>query len=121
MSKDSVLAAHGSLNRMLIAVCYQVVTYPGSAVAAFLLLPRCGRAWGAGLGLLLLYGGAMMLILTAGMLCTLMFHSPTPPSGSLAAGFLGTPPRLVRHEAQTREKLARQMDACREGRRSGPT
>ena len=67
MSKDSVPAAHGSLNMMLIAVCYQVVTL-GYAVAAFLLLPSVRAGMGAGLGLLL-YGGAMMLILTAGMLC----------------------------------------------------
>ncbi len=44
MSKDSVPAAHGSLNMMLIAVCYQVVTLampsPRSCCC-----PRCGRAW----------------------------------------------------------------------------
>lgn len=34
--------------------------------AAFLLLPSVRAGMGAGLGLLLLYGGAMMLILTAG-------------------------------------------------------
>ena len=47
MSKDSVPAAHGSLNMMLIAVCYQVVTL-GYAVAAFLLLPSVRAGMGAG-------------------------------------------------------------------------
>ena len=46
MSKDSVPAAHGSLNMMLIAVCYQVVTL-GYAVAAFLLLPSVRAGMGA--------------------------------------------------------------------------
>ena len=61
MSKDSVPAAHGSLNMMLIAVCYQVVTL-GYAVAAFLLLPSVRAGMGAGLGLLLLYGGVRSLL-----------------------------------------------------------
>lgn len=113
MSKDSVPAAHGSLNMMLIAVCYQVVTL-GYAVAAFLLLPSVRTGMGAGLGLLLLYGGAMMLILTAGMLCMMFLPNAAQRfTGGLVS--LGGRLRLVRHEAQTREKLARQMDAYREG------
>lgn len=113
MSKDSVPAAHGSLNMMLIAVCYQVVTL-GYAVAAFLLLPSVRAGMGAGLGLLLLYGGAMMLILTAGMLCMMFLPNAAQRfTGGLVS--LGGRLRLVRHEAQTREKLARQMDAYREG------
>ena len=111
MSKDSVPAAHGSLNMMLIAVCYQVVTL-GYAVAAFLLLPSVRTGMGAGLGLLLLYGGAMMLILTAGMLCMMFLPNAAQRfTGGLVS--LGGRLRLVRHEAQTREKLARQMDAYR--------
>lgn len=69
---------------------------------------------GAGLGLLLLYGGAMMLILTAGMLCMMFLPNAAQRfTGGLVS--LGGRLRLVRHEAQTREKLARQMDAYREG------
>ena len=113
MSRDGIPAAHGTLNMMLIAVCYQVVTL-GYAVAAFLLLPSVRAGMGAGLGLLLLYGGAMMLILTAGMLCMMFLPNAAQRfTGGLVS--LGGRLRLVRHEAQTREKLARQMDAYREG------
>ena len=53
MSKDGVPAAHGSLNMMLIAVCYQVVTLLYAA-AAFFGLSRTHQGLGTGVGLLLL-------------------------------------------------------------------
>lgn len=55
-----------------------------------------------------------MLILTAGMLCMMFLPNAAQRfTGGLVS--LGGRLRLVRHEAQTREKLARQMAAYREG------
>ena len=82
MSKDGIPAAHGSLNMMLIAVCYQTVTLLYAA-ASFFLLPQVRTALGGGLGLLLLYGGVVMILLTAGMLS--MMFLPNAAGASPAA------------------------------------
>ena len=71
MSRDGVPAAHGALNMMLIAVCYQVVVI-GYALAVALLRFDLVANLGGGLGLLLLFGAVVNGALTAGMLC-LMF------------------------------------------------
>lgn len=68
MSRDGIPAAHGTLNMMLIAVCYQVVVLLyalGVVLFRFDLLANLG----GGLALLLLFGGAVNLALTGGMLC----------------------------------------------------
>ena len=44
MSRDGVPAAHGALNMMLIAVCYQVVVI-GYALAALIWWPTWGAGW----------------------------------------------------------------------------
>lgn len=67
MAKDGVSAAHGALNMLLIAVCYQV-TLLGYALTAWLALPGLRQGMGTGMGLLVLYGGAVMTVLTVGML-----------------------------------------------------
>lgn len=113
MSKDGVPAAHGSLNMMLIAVCYQTTTLC-YAVGAFVLLPQARAGLGAGLGLLLLYGGAVMVLLTAGMLSMMFLPGAARRlTGGLVA--LGVRLRLVRREARVREALARQMEEYRRG------
>lgn len=55
MSRDGVPAAHGALNMMLIAACYQVVVI-GYALAVALLRFDLVANLGGGLGLLLLFG-----------------------------------------------------------------
>lgn len=71
MSRDGIPAAHGTLNMMLIAVCYQVVVLLyalGVVLFRFDLLANLG----GGLALLLLFGGAVNLALTGGMLCLMV-------------------------------------------------
>lgn len=113
MSKDGVPAAHGSLNMLLIAVCYQVTALCCSA-AAFLLLPEVRSGLGTGLGLLLLYGGAVTVVLTAGML-SMMFlpNAAKRLTGGLVT--LGVRLRLVRREERVREALERQLAEYRRG------
>lgn len=113
MSRDGVPAAHGSLNMMLVAVCYQVVNLL-YAMAAFFLLPDVRKDLGTGLGLLLLYGGIVTLFLTAGMLSMMFLPNCARRLTSDLVG-LGVKLRLVRHEAQVREKLDRQMKEYRRG------
>lgn len=113
MSKDGVPAAHGSLNMMLIAVCYQLVTL-AYAGAAFLLLPNTRAGLGGGLGLLLVYGGSVMVLLTAGMLC-MMFLPHAAQKLACALVGLGVRLRVVKYEEQVREKLDRHMSEYRRG------
>lgn len=113
MSKDGIPAAHGALNMMLIAVCYQVVVM-GYALAIILLRFDLVTNLGTGLGLLLLFGAAVNGVLTAGMLC-LMF---LPNAARKLTGWvlsLLVRVRLVRNEAAAREKLEKQMEEYRRG------
>ena len=105
--------AHGSLNMMLIAVCYQTVTFLYAA-ASFFLLPQVRTALGGGLGLLLLYGGVVMILLTAGMLSMMFLPNA---ARRLTGGLVGLGVRvgLVKHEDRVRAGLERQMTAYREG------
>ena len=57
-NRDGIPAAHGALNMMLIAVCYQVVVM-GYALAIVLLRFDLVTNLGTGLGLLLLFGAAV--------------------------------------------------------------
>lgn len=113
MSKDGIPAAHGSLNMMLIAVCYQTVTFLYAA-ASFFLLPQVRTALGGGLGLLLLYGGVVMILLTAGMLSMMFLPNA---ARRLTGGLVGLGVRvgLIKHEDRVRAGLERQMTAYREG------
>ena len=115
MSRDGVPPAHGALDMMLIAVCYQVVIVVLAGAAA-LLRPGLVVQMGTGMGLLLLYGGAVNLALTAGMLC-LMF---LPGAARRLSGWvlaLLTRLRLVRRPEFVREKLERQLEEYRAGAR----
>jgi len=113
MSKDGVPAAHGALNMMLIAVCYQVVIllYAGAALLfRFDLLANLGSP----LGLLLLLGGGVNLSLTAGMLC-LMF---LPNAARRLAGWglnVLVRLKLVRDRAGAEARLERQLEEYRRG------
>lgn len=113
MSKDGIPAAHGSLNMMLIAVCYQVVTLL-YAVVAFFALPGIRKDMGGGLGVLLAFGGIVMILLTAGMLCMMFLPSAAK---KLTNGLLDLLVKLhiVRREAEMRRKLDAQMAEYRQG------
>ena len=101
MSKSGVPAAHGALNMMMIAVCYQVTTLLYAAAAA-IAMPGILSAMGAGMGLLLLYGGLVMLALTAGMLCFMFLPNA---ARRLMNGLLnlGVRLRVVRNRAAAEE------------------
>ena len=113
MSKDGIPAAHGSLDMMLIAVCYQTITFLYAA-ASFFLLPQVRSGLGGGMGLLLFYGGAVMVVLTAGML-SMMFlpNAARRLTGGLVT--LGVRVGLVKREDKVRSSLERQMEAYRQG------
>ena len=113
MSKDGVPAAHGSLNMMLIAVCYQVVVI-GYALAVALLRFDLVANLGGGLGLLLLFGAVVNGALTAGMLCLMFLPNA---ARRLTGGVLSllVRVRLVRRPEEAREKLEKQMEEYRRG------
>lgn len=75
MNKDGIPVAHGALNMMLIASCYQVAALIWG-LGAWLFLPSVRGVAGRGLGLLLLYGAAMMVLLTLGMIILMFLPGP---------------------------------------------
>ena len=107
MSRDGVPAAHGALNMMLIAACYQVVVI-GYALAVALLRFDLVANLGGGLGLLLLFGAVVNGALTAGMLCLMFLPNA---ARRLTGGVLSllVRVRLVRRPEEAREKLEKQM------------
>ena len=113
MSKDNIPAAHGALNMMLIAVCYQV-TVVGYALVVVLSHFSLVANLGNGLMLLLLYGALVNGALTAGMLCLMFLPNA---ARKLTGGVLRllVRVRLVRNEAAAREKLERQLAEYRRG------
>ena len=113
MSRDNIPAAHGALNMMLIAVCYQV-TVVGYALAVVLSHFKLVANLGGGLMLLLLYGTLVNGVLTAGMLCLMFLPNA---ARKLTGGVLRVLVRLrlVRNETAAREKLERQLAEYRRG------
>ena len=113
MSKDGIPAAHGALNMMLIAVCYQLVVllYAGGALLfRFQLLANLGQ----GLSLLLLLGGGVNLALTAGMLCLMFLPNAARRLTGWALGLLAKL-RILRDRAGAEERLERQLEEYRRG------
>ena len=115
MSRDGIPAAHGALNMMLIAVCYQV-TALGYALTAWLALPELRTALGGGLEWLLLYGGGVMLFLTAGMLVMMFLPGP---ANALTRGVLALLAVVgaVRDREAAEEKRKKQLAAYAAGAR----
>lgn len=107
MSKDGVPAAHGTLNMMLIAVCYQV-TVLGYALVVLFVQPGLLTNLGGGLGLLLVYGAVVNLALTAGMLC-LMFLPNAARRLARAVLALLVKLHIVRSPDAAQEKLEHQL------------
>lgn len=77
MRKDGIPLAHGTLDMLLVTVCYQTMTLLFAAGAWFL-LPGAADLLGVGLGALLLFGGLTTLVLTAGMLLLLVRPPKSP-------------------------------------------
>lgn len=108
MSRDGIPAAHGALNMMLIAVCYQV-TVLLYALAAWIFLPSLHTALGGGMGLLLLYGGTVMMVLTVGMLC-FMFLPRLARKLALGVWRLLGRLHILRDQAAAKERLEHQLE-----------
>lgn len=122
MSKDGIPAAHGTLNMLLLAMCYQVTLLIFGGLAA-LLFPWQLTEMAGGMVLLLFYGILVNVALTAGMLC-LMFLPNT--ARSICSGVLSLLVKLhlVRDAAAAEGKLEQQMTEYRRGAqclRSNPT
>ncbi len=107
MSKDQIPAAHGALNMMLIASCYQTATLLwGGGIWFF--APGVRSQMDGGLGLLLLYGAGMMILLTVGMMMVMFLPKPTRRicEGTLK---LLTRVRILRNPESARQKLEHQL------------
>lgn len=113
MSKDGVPAAHGTLNMMLLALCYQVVLL-GYGLISALLRPGLLDTMGTGFRLLLLYGTAVNVGLTAGVLC-LMFLPNAARRICLWVLALLVKLRVIKDRAGAAEKLDHQMEEYRQG------
>lgn len=113
MSRDHIPPAHGALNMMLIAVCYQGMVI-GYALLCLVLRFDLVSNLGGGLELLLLYGVIVNSTLTVGML-SLMFLPNA--ARKLVNGVLRVLVRchIIRHEEQARERLEKQMAEYRRG------
>ncbi|MEG2421561.1 MAG: lysylphosphatidylglycerol synthase transmembrane domain-containing protein, partial [Oscillospiraceae bacterium] len=113
MAQDGIPAAHGTLDMLLITVCYQVVTLVYAALA-WLLGGEVATRLGTGLGVLLGFGGTTMLLLTA-MILLFMFR---PTAANRLAGWalrLGVKIHLIRDKTKAQDALAHQMEEYRRG------
>lgn len=107
MSKDRIPAAHGALDMMLIAACYQTAVLIWSG-ACFLLSGDVRVTVSGALGPLLLYGAAVMIVLTLAM--GIMMFLPSL-ARRICHGLLRlfTAVRLIRRPARAEESLERQL------------
>lgn len=113
MTKDGVSAAHGTLNMLLLAICYQV-TLLLFAGAAVLMFPWVLRDTGVGMILLLAFGVLVNGALTAGMLCLMFLPNAARRICAWVLSLL-VKLHLVRDKAGATEKLERQMADYRSG------
>lgn len=72
MSRDGVPPSHGTLDMLLLSLSYQIATLI-YALLSWLLLPATRLRMGGALGLLLVYGGGVLAVLTVGMICCLFW------------------------------------------------
>lgn len=112
MSQDRIPAAHGALNMMLIAACYQTAALIWGG-GVWLLGPKTGGFQG-GMGLLLLYGAGMMCLLTVGMGMVMFLPGL---SRRICGGILKFLEmlHLLRNPAPVREKLEHQLTEYAKG------
>lgn len=113
MSRDGVSVAHGTLNMLLLSMCYQVtlLLLAGLAVVAY---PWLLGEMGGGMAILLVYGVLVNVALTAGMLCLMFLPNA---ARKICTGVLNllVKIRLVRNRARAEEKLERQMEDYHSG------
>jgi len=107
MSRDKIPAAHGALNMMLIAICYQTVTMLYGA-GVWIFMPSLRQALSGGFGLLLLYGAGMMILLTAGMLSLMFLPKVTGRVCETVLSVL-VQLRVVKNPVAAQEKLESQL------------
>lgn len=112
MSRDRIPAAHGTLNMMLIAVCYQIAALVWG-VGMWVLCPRT-EAFGGGMGMLLLYGAGMMLLLTAGMVMLMFLPGLSRRIGGGILRLLAAM-RILRSPDAARRKLEHQLEEYAKG------
>lgn len=103
MSKDGIPVAHGALNMMLIASCYQVAALIWG-LGAWLCFPSIREVANDELGILLLYGAVMMILLTLGMM-TFMFLPGPARKICKAVLKLGSKLRIVRNREAAEARL----------------
>lgn len=113
MNKDEIPVAHGALNMMLIASCYQVAALLWG-VGSWLLLPSVRGAAEGELRILVLYGAVMMLLLTLGM-AMLMFLPG--PSGRICRAVLKLLVRagILRNQEAAETRLEKLLQEYRSG------
>lgn len=112
MSQDQVPAAHGTLNMMLIAACYQVATLVWGG-GVWLLCPRT-EAFVGGMSLLLFYGAGMMILLTTVMVTVMFLPGLSRRIGEGVLRVL-TAVRILRNPDSAREKLEHQLEEYAKG------
>ena len=107
MSRDQIPAAHGALDMMLIAACYQTATLLWSGACA-LFLPGVCAVMSERLGPLLFYGAAVMILLPLAMGIMMFFPGFAQ---RICRGLLRllTALRLIRRPEKTQEALRRQL------------
>lgn len=113
MSRDGVPTAHAALNMLLLAVSYQVSAL-ACCILTLALQPGLVSALGTSWGLLLLYGGGVMAVLTAGMLCLMFLPGAAKKLAGWALGALCAL-RIVKDRPAAEEKLERQLAEYRRG------
>lgn len=107
MSRDKIPAAHGALNMMLIAACYQVAALIWGG-GVWLLMPSVRQGIGKGLGLLLLYGATTMILLTLGMLLVMFLPKPSRKVCNGVLKILSSL-RILKNPGAARQKLDYQL------------
>lgn len=113
MSRGQIPAAHGTLDMMLVAACYQSASVIWGG-AVWLFVPSVRRVSGSGLRLLLLYGAGTMLLLTL-CLGTAMF---LPNISLRICGRMLkilTALRLIKNPKSARGKLEHQLSEYAKG------
>lgn len=106
MSRDGIPAAHGTLNMLLIAMCYQAASLLWGGSAWLLGAGKAG--FEGGMGLLLLCGAGIMLLLTLGMGMVMFLPGVSRRICEGGLRFLDAL-HLLRSPATAREKLEQQL------------
>lgn len=113
MSKDQIPAAHGALNMMLIAACYQAASLIWGG-GVWLFVPSVREMPGRGFGLLLIYGAGMMMLLTLGMGMVMFLPKLSRRICERLLKML-TALRILRNPESAGEKLERQLSEYARG------